>query len=98
MNDDTASPQPLPNEPPADEQPVEQAAPPPTRPDWQQRVHDEHAELQSKYQRLLAWLKEEAHVMSSYGSNGRDVQLLRDQAEAMQKYLTVLEARIANWL
>ena len=79
----------------SDETEVTQQAPTPApeRPDWQQRVHDEAAAVAEKYHKLLAFIRDKGHTVVE-----KELQLLKDQAEAMHKYLTVLRALISNWL
>lgn len=77
----------------AEAAPTPTPTPEPAPADYQHRVREEHDELESKYARLLHFLRDRAH-----GVEQREVQLLKDQAEAMHKYLLVLKARIASWL
>jgi hypothetical protein len=57
--------------------------------DWQRRVREEHDELERKYNRLQWFILDKADTVEH-----RELQLLKDQAEAMHQYLLVLKARI----
>lgn len=80
--------------PPAEDTPAAEPAPQMARSeaDWQSRVREEHDALESKYSQLLRFIRDKAHAVEQ-----RELQLLKDQAEAMHCYLLVLKARIASW-
>jgi hypothetical protein len=63
------------------------------RPDWQQRVIDEKAELDAKRERLGAWKNTDAFAALPWQEQER----LNTQAHLMTAYSAVLGERIANF-